>query len=105
MESIYSIEVPRVLFDIFGNVDYAIKGLRFPTEAQPPGGWGGREGGLPCPFLKVERLSQKKTPKPFLARSVFYVLQMKCLSKYPYLGNLPRSENFLVVLLPFLCRD
>ena len=43
MESIYSIEVPRVLFDIFGNVDYAIKGLRFPTEAQPPGGGGERE--------------------------------------------------------------
>ena len=40
-------EVPRVLFDIFGNVDYAIKGLRFPTEAQPPGG-----GKAPLPFFE-----------------------------------------------------
>ena len=48
VESVYSTEVPQVLFDIVGNVDYAIKDLCFHTEAEPPGGEMGRS---PLPFF------------------------------------------------------
>ena len=58
VESVYSTEVPQVLFDIVGNVDYAIKDLCFHTEAEPPGGEMGRS---PLPFSwKLKDYLRKK---------------------------------------------